>query len=253
LTNLLENRKSLHRQIANVNSQVELLEARIQKLQPLANLGTAWALTAHELNNLLTPILNYSQLALQNPHDTDLIEKALQKAQQLSTQAGQMLENVMTLANADSAPKKSICLSDLLNQVFGCIGRDFSKDKIKLVLECDEELNIWADINFFRQVLLNLVLNARDSMLEKGGMLKIIASEDTDWTRVEISDTGCGIAPDKLHDIFTPFYTEGKKNGNGLGLAFCRKVVELHGGCISADSQLGQGTHFKILLPKSDS
>jgi signal transduction histidine kinase len=221
-------------------------------MQPLVNLGMAWALTAHELNNLLTPIANYAELALQNPQDTALAEKALSKAQRLSTQAGQILEKVMTLANSEPAEKQEIILSSLLEDVFGAIGRDFSKDKIKLVLDFENDLTIFADANALRQVLMNLILNAGHAMQEKGGTLKIAVTEEAECTRIEISDTGCGIAPEKLREIFTPFYTDGKKNGNGLGLAFCRKVIESHGGCISVDSQLDTGTHFKILLPKTD-
>ena len=142
MTNLLENRKSLHQQIVDSQMQFEAVEAQFQQLQPLANLGMAWAMTAHELNNLLTPIVSYAQLALQNPHDSELSQKALKKAERLSTQAGQMLEKVMTLANSDSAPKQVHALSALLDDVFGCIGRDFSKDKIKLVLEFDDALLI---------------------------------------------------------------------------------------------------------------
>jgi len=252
LTSLLENRKSLHQQIMDAENQFEALEVRLHHMQPLADLGMAWAMTAHELNNLLAPIVSYAQLALQNPHDAELSEKALKKAERLSTQAGQMLEKVMTLANSDSTPKQVHALSALLDDVFGCIGRDLSKDKIKLVLEFDDDLNIRADAGFLRQVLMNLVLNARHSMREKGGTLKIAATEDAELTQIEISDTGCGIPPEKLRDIFTPFYTNGKKSGNGLGLAFCQKVIESHGGCISVDSQLGHGTRFKILLPKAD-
>jgi signal transduction histidine kinase len=232
--------------------QFEALDAQLHQLQPLANLGMAWAMTAHELNNLLTPIVSYAQLALQNPDDVELSQKALKKAERLSTQAGKMLEKVMILANPETAQTERCNVTALLDDVFGCIGRDFTKDKIKLVMEVDKELCVTADAGAIRQALMNLLLNARHAMRERGGILSIRACEDAEFTRIEVSDTGCGIDPDKLHHIFTPFYTDGKKDGNGLGLAFCQKIIESHGGCISVDSQLGQGTHFKILLPKSD-
>ena len=250
MTSLLENRKSLHQQIADAENQFEAAEARLHQMQPLANLGMAWAMTAHELNNLLTPIMSYAQLALANPQDAALAEKALKKAERLSTQAGQMLEKVMNLANSEPAPKQKIGLSTLLDDVFGAIGRDFSKDKIKLVLEFNDDLTVLANASSLRQVLMNLLLNARHSMRKKGGALTIAAAEEAECTHIEISDTGCGIAQEKLRDIFSAFYTDGKKNGHGLGLAFCQKIIESHGGCISVDSQSDQGTHFKILLPK---
>lgn len=251
LTSLLENRKSLHQQIVDGQMQFDAMDAQLQQLQPLATLGMAWALTAHELNNLLTPIVSYAQLALQHPDDSELSQKALKKAERLSTQAGQMLEKVMLLANPKSLQTQLCEVSTLLDDVFACIGRDFSKDKIRLNIEVPPRLSATADENALRQVLMNLILNARQAMLEKGGRLSVSCSETDEFTCIEISDTGCGIDPDKLHHIFTPFYTDGKKNGNGLGLAFCRKVIESHGGCISVDSDPGRGAHFKILLPRS--
>jgi signal transduction histidine kinase len=252
LNSLLENRKSLHQQIVDSQMQFDALDAQLQQLQPLANLGMAWAMTAHELNNLLAPIVSYAQLALQNSDDPALSEKALKKAEQLGTQAGEMLEKVMILANPDSVQTKACNVPALLDDVFGCIGRDFAKDKIKLVLEVDKDLCITADASSLRQVMMNLILNAHHAMREKGGTLRISATKSGEFTSIKISDTGCGINPDKLHHIFTPFYTDGKKNGNGLGLAYCQRVIEAHGGCISVDSQVNRGTHFKILLPKSD-
>lgn len=250
MTRLLENRKSLHQQIIESQTQQKVLESRLLQLQSLANLGTAWAMTAHELNNLLTPIINYAQLALQNPQDAELNQKALKKAEYLSTQAGAMLEKVLILANSEPAQTETSNMTALLNDVLGCIGRDLSKDKIRLNVEISGSLCIAVDAASFRQVMMNLILNARHAMRERGGTLCIRAREEADSTRIEISDTGRGIASEKLRDIFTPFYTDGKKNGNGLGLAFCQKVIESHGGCISVDSQVDKGTHFKILLPK---
>ncbi|OQY07742.1 MAG: hypothetical protein B6I25_00895 [Planctomycetales bacterium 4572_13] len=250
MTRLLENRKSLHKQVVDNQTQFEALETRLHQMQPLANLGMAWAMTAHELNNLLTPIVSYAQLALQNPDDVELSQKALKKAERLSTQAGKMLEKVLVLANSETTQTEKCNVAALLDDVFGCIGRDFIKDKVKLVMEVDKELCITADAGSIRQVLMNLLLNARHAMRQKGGILKITAAEEAEFTRIEVSDTGCGIAPEKLHNIFSAFYTDGKDKGNGLGLAFCQKVIESHGGCISVESQPSQGTHFKILLPK---
>jgi signal transduction histidine kinase len=248
---LIENRKALHHQIAEVENQYKALEEQMAQLQPLANLGMAWAMTAHELNNLLTPIANYAQLAIQNPQDTVLSEKALKKTLDLSKRAAGMLEKVLFLAGSCGQEKKHYRLLTLVDDVFECLGRDFSKDKISVVRQIPEHVCVWGDIGSLRQVMMNLVLNAHQAMQDKGGTLKITAAEDAEFIRIEIADSGCGIKPENLKHLFTPFYTSGKKNGNGLGLAFCRKVIESHGGCIVVDSQWGHGSHFRILLPKS--
>lgn len=248
---LIENRKSLHQQVTEIRQQTEALEEQLCHLQPLANLGMAWAMTAHELNNLLTPIVTYSQLALQYPQDTELTEKALKKAERLSSQAGQILEKVMTLANCQAAQKTKSNLSSLIDDVFSALARDFSKDRIKVTIDVDKELTVWAEPGTLSQVIMNLVLNARHALSDCGGSMRITASQDDSFTRIEIEDTGCGIEPERLRTIFTPFYTNGKQNGKGLGLTYCQKVIEAHGGCISAESEAGSGTRFKIVLPKS--
>lgn len=253
MNSLLECRKSLHQQIVDSQMQCDALDAQLHQLQPLANLGMAWAMTAHELNNLLTPIMTYAQLALKNPHDTELSEKALNKAERLSTQAAQILEKIMVLAHPGTTQIETCNLLTLINDVFGCIGRDFTKDNINVILDIDAQFTVCADPCSLRQVLMNLVLNAHHAMREKGGRLRIRTTEEADFYGIEISDTGHGIAPEKLHHIFTPFYTDGKKNGNGLGLAYCQKIIESFGGCISAESELGRGSRFRILLPKSAS
>lgn len=251
MASLIEHRKRLHQQVLENQTQYKALEEQLHQLQPLANLGMAWAMTAHELNNLFTPMVNYAQLALQHPHDTELSEKALNKAFHLGTQAGHILEKVMSLANSKTGQKTHTKLSCLVADVFGCLARDFSKDKINVIMDINDNLAIFADAGSIQQVIMNLVLNAHHSMRDRGGTLRISACEDAKFTRIQIEDTGCGIPPDKLPNIFTPFFTDGKRNGTGLGLAYCQTVIDSHGGCISVESEQGRGSRFKILLPKS--
>jgi len=182
-----------------------------------------------------------------------LSQKALNKAERLSAQASQILEKIMVLAHPGTARIETCNVLTLFNDVFGCIGRDFTKDKINLILNIDTEFTVMGDPCSLRQVLMNLVLNAHHAMRERGGTLRISAAEQAEFYCIEISDTGHGIAPEKLHHIFTPFYTDGKEKGNGLGLAYCQKIIESLGGCISADSELGRGSRFRILLPKTAS
>ncbi len=253
MSELLEKRKALHQRVEDIEEKCRALEEALSGLQPLANLGMAWAMTAHELNNLLMPILNYSQLALQNPQDAALCEKALQKSLLLSERAKDVMDKVMMLAHPDQcgqAEKETLSLNSILDNVFTCIGRDFEKDGIRVTRQVSDCIQIKADGTTIQQVFMNLLLNARHAMLTKGGQLMIAAEETADGTVIQISDTGPGIAPEKLKDIFSPFCTFGKTHGNGLGLAFCRKVIEHHNGCITVDSRPESGTRFKILLPK---
>lgn len=103
-----------------------------------------------------------------------------------------------------------------------------------------------VDPAMFKQVLLNLFINAQQAM--DSGELIIKTSRDQNNIRIEVTDTGCGIAPDKIDKIFQAYYTS-RSGGSGLGLPTVRKIVEAHNGQISVNSELGKGTSFTILLP----
>jgi len=137
--------------------------------------------------------------------------------------------------------------------------RDFGKDGITVEIQIPRGLSIWAVPVQIQQVLMNLILNARDAMLPGGGTLTIRAADKIDTVHIEVSDTGCGIEPDDLANIFDSFFTtkndekaSSENCGSGLGLAFCKKVIEAHNGSISVESEPAMGSTFKISLPKGE-
>jgi signal transduction histidine kinase len=103
------------------------------------------------------------------------------------------------------------------------------------------------DAGQMKQVLVNLVKNAMQAMT-RGGVLTLQTGSTGDWVWVDVSDTGGGIAEDKINHIFEPFYTT-KKKGTGLGLMIVQRIVRQHGGHIELESRVGQGTKFRIRLP----
>jgi signal transduction histidine kinase len=257
LASVIEKRVSLHRQLQKQHEESVALKSQVSRLQALANIGTTTCMIAHEINNLLTPSASYAALALKNPDDKALAEKALQKAMRNCEQASKIMESMLAVANGETEKKKEVLLVSLVKDVFQCLCRDFSKDGITVNLKIPEDLKICAVPVQLQQVLMNLILNARDAMLKTGGVLTIGAHTTTGSVEIEVRDTGCGIAAEDLKNIFEPFFTtkmdkesQGQPSGCGLGLAFCEKAVSAHGGSISVESRLGEGTIFKIILPK---
>jgi two-component system sensor histidine kinase HydH len=116
-------------------------------------------------------------------------------------------------------------------------------------VEIPPTLSVAVEGSALRQVLLNLILNARQAM-DTGGTLAIVAANEGDEIRLEVTDTGKGIAPEDHRRIFEPFYS-GREQGSGLGLAITRRVVEAAGGRIEVTSELSVGTTFTITLPGS--
>lgn len=110
-----------------------------------------------------------------------------------------------------------------------------------------EPLICKADSGMLKQVILNLFINAQQAM-PKGGELMIRTAKSGDNAQIQISDTGCGIAPDKVKNLFTPFVSS-KQDGSGLGLATAKKIIDLHNGKISVASELDKGTAFTIEIP----
>ena len=255
---ILQKRRSLHKDIVSSQQHNEELKSQLAHLQALANIGTVASMIAHEMNNILTPLANYAQLALNNPTDTALTRKALEKTILNSGRAAKILESIRTLANGEKLHKKNSRLTLMVEDIFLCLCRDFLKDKITVNIQIPEDLTIWAVPVQLQQVLMNLVLNARDAMLPKGGRLCIKASDTADGIQIEVADTGGGIEPANIERIFEPFFSTKTVNsanslaGAGMGLAFCKHIVEAHNGTITVNSQIGNGTSFILTLPKTD-
>ena len=185
-----------------------------------------------------------------------LISILLVKTVKNSNRAARILESILSVASGREQKKKSHKLVNLADEVFTCIGRDFAKDNIKVRLDIPEDLTVWAQGICLQQVLMNLILNAREAMLGRGGGLTISAEELGDSVKIRVIDTGCGIERANLKQIFEPFYSTktsssaARRNGSGLGLAFCKRVIDEHDGVISVESQSGCETTFEVILPK---
>jgi len=258
LASIIGKRLSLHQQLTNQQQENDALQGQVAHLQALANIGTVSYMIAHEINNLLTPISSYASLALKNPDDKALAEKVLQKTVKNCERASKIMESMLALANGEKQQKKKVQLTTLIEDIFSCLCRDFGKDGITVEIQIPQGLSVWAVPVQIQQVLMNLILNARDAMLLKGGVLSIKAIEQSDIVQIEVADTGCGIEPANLKNIFKSFFTTktdanspSQYSGSGLGLAFCKKVIDAHNGLISVESEPGRGSTFKIILPKS--
>jgi len=258
LASIIEKRLSLHKHLANQQRQNNALKSQISRLQALANIGTATCMITHEINNLLTPLSNYAALALNSSDDKLLVEKALQEVVRNCERASKIMESMLAVASGETQEKKDARLITLVEEIFTCLCRDFAKDGITVNIRIPEDLTVWAVPVQIQQVLMNLILNARDAMLPRGGILTIKARDTADAVQIELADTGCGIKPADLKNIFEPFFTTkaekkspSQGSGSGFGLVFCKKIIDVHGGCISAESNPAEGTIFKITLPKS--
>lgn len=243
-----------------MQAQLDSVKEQLTESQRLATIGTIAAVIAHEFNNLLTPIVSYSQYALQSAEsdkpDMELIKKALTKSFQSSNKAGKICTSMLSLARGHSIFGE-VTVQQLVDEVLAVLARDPQKDGIALRVQVQPDLKVQGDPVQLEQVLLNLLINARQAMLGRGGSLsvKAAASEDGSEIRILVTDTGPGIPEKLLPKIFQPFFTTkgtakpGESRGTGLGLAICKEIVEHHKGRITVESEVGRGTTFTICLP----
>ncbi|MGA3065281.1 MAG: ATP-binding protein [Tepidisphaeraceae bacterium] len=245
-------------QLAEAQNQLDQLHNQLTESQRLATIGTIAAVIAHEFNNLLTPIVSYSQFALQSAQsdkpDMPLICKALSKAFQSAEKAGKICASMLGLARGQSS-YSTVGVQSLVDETLTVLARDPQKDGIALRVQIQPDIFVQADRIQIEQVLLNLLINARQAMLGKGGSLTIKAAALDDQVQIQVIDSGPGIPEKLMPKIFQPFFTtkgtarNDETHGTGLGLMICKDIVEHHRGRIEVASEVGRGTTFSVYLP----
>lgn len=236
-------------------AELETLRRQVVELQRISSLGVLAGSIVHELNNALTPILNYAKLGLRNP-DPEFRRRAFEKILDGSQRAGAIATGVLGLARPRGDRRDPTDLNRLVDEVLLLTGKDLQKHRIAVNLK--QTGRPYARVNpaQVQQVLLNLVINARQAMTEGGQLTVLVGNDPTGrWAEIAISDTGPGIPAEALPHIFEPFFTtktgpdETGLGGTGLGLPVCRDIVESHRGRLRVESRPGQGASFTLRLP----
>ena len=254
----MERRQALHMRMRETEARIRLLETQLQTTQRLATLGTTTCLAAHEFNNLLMLMANWAEQALHRPDDMEFMRRALEKTVQHCNHASRIVESMMSLVRSSASEVQEVDVAELVADSLRCLGRDLEKDGIRVRTEIEEGLSLWTSPGQLQQVVVNLIVNARQAMLAGGGTLRILARGEDGRVRIEVADTGCGMEPAVLERAFEPFFTtkadttKPDQRGTGLGLAICKDIVEAHGGAISVASEAGAGTVFTLVLPRGD-
>ncbi len=241
-------------QLKRLRSEVEALRGQLHEAQRLATVGTMTAMVAHEFNNILTPIINYAQLARTNP---SLAAKAISHAAEGGQRAVEICSALLGVTGQPQAEPTDVNLRGLLDETLAAMARAPEKDAIELHADVPDDLTVRTRRVQFQQVLLNLLVNARAAVLERaprdGRRIDVFARRADDGVRIEVTDNGSGISPDNLPRIFEPFFTTRSDDvpapGHGLGLTVCREIVNELGGTITASGAPGEGATFSIRLP----
>ena len=236
-------------------SETEQLRQQLLQAQKLSSVGAIASSVAHEFNNILTTIINYARLGLRNPQDEASRTQALEKILKGSQRAATVIASMLGFARNGSNQRQDTDLAALVEELLVLTEKDLSKHRIHVEKRFHGRPRALVVPSQIEQVLLNLIINARQAM-PRGGYLRLEVRENVEQSLVEIKvgDTGSGIPPDRLRMIFEPFFTTKEPDsdghgGTGLGLSVCRQIIEQHQGRIRVESLVGKGSTFTLKLP----
>ena len=242
--------------------KVEEQLAQSQKMNAVGQLAGG---VAHDFNNVLQAIIGYSDLLLANHRPTDPSFQDIMQIKQNANRAASLVRQLLAFSRRQTLRPEVLNLNDQLYDLSMLLKRLLGE---RVELDLSHGRDLWfvkADVNQFEQVVVNLAVNARDAMPDGGKLairtgnvsaaeaarLNVSAMPPADYVVVEVSDTGSGMTPDVLEKIFEPFFTTKEVGkGTGLGLSTVFGIVKQSGGYIDVDSKPGNGTTFRIYLPR---
>jgi hypothetical protein len=240
--------------IARDISERRQLEEQLRHSQKMDAIGRLTAGVAHDFNNLLTVINGYSDLSLREIPASNPVRKKINEVRKAGDQAAALTRQLLAFGRKQVSQSKMVDVNSTVKANLNMLRRVIGED-IELVTVLDPALRpIKADEGHIEQVLLNLAVNSRDAM-SRGGKLTIRTANEPggDHILLAISDTGCGIDAATQLRVFEPFFTTKESGrGTGLGLSIVSSIVKQNGGKIDLESQVGDGTTFKIHLPSAE-
>jgi PAS domain S-box-containing protein len=253
----------------NQDSVRRELEDHLRQAQKMEAVGMLAGGIAHDFNNVLSGILGFASFLLSKVEEGSDIHRYLGLIEQSATQAADLTRQLLSFSRRKNIPKEPVAITAVIDDVMNILSHSLSKD-IEISRRIEEELPlVLGDRGQLNQVIMNLCLNAAEAMADDGAGRIVVSAESRSLTEreqtvlrnmdegsyicVEVEDNGPGMSEEIQQHIFDPFFTTKEhKGGSGLGLSIVYGIVSNHGGDVSVDSKLGEGTIFHVYIPVYD-
>jgi signal transduction histidine kinase len=249
----------------NDGSQREELEGQLRQAQKMASLGNLAAGIVHDFNNVLHVIRGCSELLLQDSPENNATREKLQQIKGAADRGVSLTRQLLAFSRKQAVEPTTLDLNSLITELKDFLQRLIGKEFELRTIFGPNLSSVSVDPVQFQQVLMNLVVNARDAMPDGGKLTIETATTVVDeahtkgqmemppgrYAMVAVTDAGCGMDAETLSHIFEPFFTT-KERGTGLGLATVYGIVKQSGGFVSVYSAPGYGTTFKVFFPAQD-
>jgi signal transduction histidine kinase len=247
----------------DITERKNLIE-QLTQAQKMETVGRLAGGVAHDFNNLLTVIMGFTELAENDISNVQLVQHSLEQVKAATNRAASLTEQLLAFARKQMMRLHTVQINDVLSSLNVMMGR-LIPENVLVSLNLSPGLPlVQVDIHQLEQVLINLMVNARDAM-PGGGRLSLTTDrvamdaesakaipemQPGEYVRVSVADTGQGIPSDVRLKIFEPFFTTKELGkGTGLGLSVCEGILRQHGGYIQVESEIGKGTTFYLYLP----
>lgn len=243
--------------------EIKEMRDNLMHVERISGIGQLASCVVHDIHNPLMVIHLYTEILLQdaeryaNDEHKDEFSDYVTQMQRASHKIEKLLKHLRNFSRRQPERKESIEFNTLLDDALFMVMNKILINKIKLDRHNqDGEFPFSGSLIHLEQAFMNIFSNACDAMRDQDKRILTISIEEEEidelpFIKCVIQDTGCGIPNDDLHDIFTPFYTTKKQGeGTGLGLAISQEIIERHEGTVEVNSTVGEGTTFRILLPK---
>jgi len=249
----------------NVEKERAQIEARYRQAQKVEAIGRLAGGVAHDLNNILSPIIGFGELIINDIGPEDRNRESVEQIVRAGYRARDLVRQLLAFGRKQTFELQPIDLNRTIEQFTSLLRRTIRED-VEIEINAMPGLpTVKADIGQIEQVLMNLCVNAQDAMPDGGRMTLTTGLSEVDdataasrpgtmagtYVMLAVGDSGCGMDPTVQSQIFEPFFSTKGENGTGLGLSTVYGIVKQHGGNIWVDSRPGKGATFKVYLPVS--
>jgi two-component system NtrC family sensor kinase len=243
--------RTLEEKVKQRSEELSVMQARVAQSERLASLGILAAGVAHEINNPLGAIMALTALTLEDVED-DASRENLQVVIRQTERCRDIVKGLLQFSRHSKVNPELANLNKILRDTLSLVTKQAQFLNVNVEINCAPQLPpVMADKSELEQVFVNILINAVHAMKERG-TITITTRQNAPDNSVEvlISDTGCGVPPDKIGQLFHPFFTTKESgHGTGLGLSIAYGIITSHHGSISVESEVGKGCTFKIRLP----
>jgi len=243
--------------------ETKYLQNQLLQVQKMESIGNLAGGIAHDFNNILSSVIGFTELALDDVAKGTPQEDNLQEVYAGGKRARDLVKQILAFARQSDEERKPIQVGFIAKEVLKLI-RSTIPTSIKIKKNIESDSQVMGNASQVHQLFMNLCTNAAHAMEDSGGILEIQLTDEKykdssatllglqagNYVKIIVSDTGSGISPDIIGSIFEPYFTtKGVGEGTGMGLAMVHGIVETYGGKITVVSELGKGTAFSIYLP----